>query len=270
MPDLKPCPTRYFDLQQGDCLELMKEIPDGSVDMVLCDLPYGILNKSNRLARWDVLIDFDALWHEYGRITKDDAAIVLFAGGMFTATTMLSNPQLWRYNLVWKKGNRPTGFLDAKKRPLRIHEDICVFYKKQPTYNPQFTYGEKVHSRGAAGNRKGKAGRNGCYGEFKTTPSVKTNLKYPVSVVDIAKEHPQKFHSTQKPVALCEWLIKTYTNPGETVLDNCMGSGSTGVACVNTGRNFIGMDLDQGYFDIADKRISDAFNRRVGEGEKDG
>lgn len=245
----------------GDCIEIMKQIPDKSIDMILCDLPYGVLNDKNAMAQWDRVIPFDELWREYRRITKDNGAIVLFAGGMFTADLMSSNRTMWRYNLVWKKGNRPTGFLNAKKQPLRIHEDICVFYKKQPTYNPQFTIGKKCHSRGNAGNGKGKGGRNGCYGEFKNTPTIMTNLKYPLSIVDVAKEHPQKYHSTQKPVALLEYLIKTYTNEGETVLDNCMGSGSTGVACVKTGRIFIGIELVEDYYNIAQRRIEEAENR---------
>ena len=242
-------------LMQGDCLELMKGIADKSVDMILCDLPYGMLNTKNPNAQWDNIIPFDALWQGYKRVIKDNGAIVLFASGMFTANLMESNRQMWKYNLVWKKGNRPTGFLNAKKQPLRITEDICVFYRKQPTYNPQFTIGEKVHSRGNAGNGRGKQGRNGCYGEFKCTPAILTNEKYPLSIVDIPKEHPQKYHPTQKPVALLEYLMKTYTNEGDTVLDNTMGSGSTGVACVNTHRRFIGIELDETYFNIAKERI---------------
>lgn len=242
------------ELMQGDCLELMKCIRDKSIDMILCDLPYGVLNKGNPNEKWDRVIPFSELWLQYERIIKDHGAIVLFANGMFTADLMQSNRKLWKYNLVWKKGNRPTGFLNAKKQPLRLNEDICVFYKKQPTYNPQFTFGEKVHSRG---NSVGKQGRNGCYGNFKTTPSVMTNEKYPVSIIDIAKEHPQKYHPTQKPVALLQYLVKTYTNEGDTVLDNCMGSGSTGVACVKTGRNFIGFELDEKYFEMAKKRIEE-------------
>ncbi len=245
-------------LLHGDCLELMKNIPDGSIDMILCDLPYGILNKQNKNAKWDSVLPFDLLWANYKRIIKNNGAIILFSSGMFTADVMKSAPKMWRYNLVWKKGNRPTGFLNAKKQPLRINEDICVFYKKQPTYNPQFTIGEKCHSRGGAGNSTDKQGRNGCYGEFKNTPVIMTNEKYPLSIIDIPKEHPQIYHPTQKPVALLEYLIKTYTNEGENVLDNCMGSGSTGVACVNTNRDFIGIELDKQYFDIAVNRIAEA------------
>lgn len=245
-----------IELKQGDCLEVMKTIPDKSIDMILCDLPYGVLNKKNPNAKWDRVIPLSDLWNQYSRIIKDNGAIVLFASGMFTADLIQSNKKLWKYNLVWKKGNRPTGFLNAKKQPLRIHEDICVFYKKQPTYNPQFTIGDKCHKRGGAGNSAQKKGRNGCYDEFKSTPVVMTNKKYPLSVIDVPKEHPQTYHPTQKPVALCEYLVRTYTNEGDTVLDNCMGSGTTGVACKHLNRNFIGIELEEHYFSIAKERIN--------------
>lgn len=189
----------------------------------------------------------------YQRIIKNNGAIVLFGQGMFSAKLMMSNPKMWRYNLVWKKGKRISGFLNANRCPLRNHEDIMVFYKKQPTYNPQMTIGEKSHNRGGGSHKHTQR----CYDEFKDIPTALTNEKYPLSVIDIDKEHPQSFHPTQKPVALCEWLIKTYTNPGDTVLDNCMGSGSTGVACVRTGRDFIGMELNDDYYAIACKRIDE-------------
>lgn len=255
-----------YKLMQGDCLELMKGIPDKSVDMILCDLPYGVLNKSNKHAKWDNLIPFEPLWEQYERIIKNNGAIVLFGSGMFTADLMQSNRKLWKYNLIWKKGNRPTGFLNAKRQPLRINEDICVFYKNQPTYNPQFTIGNKCHTRGGAGNSVQKQGRNGCYGAFNITPVVLTNEKYPVSIIDIPKEYPQKYHPTQKPVALLEYLIKTYTNEGDLVLDNCIGSGSTGVAAINTNRRFIGIELDEQYFKIAENRINEAIKNKESEG----
>lgn len=249
-------------IKQGDCLELMGEIPDKSIDLILCDLPYGVLNKRNPKAKWDCVIPFEPLWREYERLLKDNGAVLLFASGMFTADLMHSNRKMWKYNLVWKKGNRPTGFLNAKKQPLRLTEDICVFYKKQPTYNPQFTIGEKCHTRANYGNGKGKNACNGCYGKFKVTPVVLTNQKYPVSIIDIPKEHPQKYHSTQKPVALLEYLIKTYTNENDVVLDNCMGSGSTCVAAINTNRHYIGFELDKSYFEIAEKRIEETKQER--------
>ena len=240
-----------------DCIAGMELIPDKSVDLVLCDLPYGVLNRKNPNAKWDCVIPFDVLWQQYERITKDAAAIVLFASGMFTSDLMQSNRKLWKYNLVWKKGNRPTGFLNAKKQPLRITEDICVFYNKQPTYNPQFSVGDKCHARGGAGNASQKQARNGCYGEFGATPVVMTNEKYPLSIIDIPKEHPQTYHPTQKPVALLEYLIKTYSNEGDTVLDNCFGSGSTLLAALNTGRHCIGFETEPKYFDTAAERLSE-------------
>ena len=144
-----------IELIHGDCLIEMQKIPDGSIDAVICDLPYGVLNRSNRSAKWDSVIPLDKLWEHYRRIVKENGAIVLFAQGMFTARLMMSNPDMWRYNLIWDKINRPTGFLDANRKPLRIHEDICVFYRSQPTYNPQFTYGSVNHSRGKPGNAIG-------------------------------------------------------------------------------------------------------------------
>lgn len=234
----------------------MDLIPDGSVDLILCDLPYGMLNSKNPNAKWDSVIPFPDLWAHYKRVLKNNGAVVLFANGMFTSDLMQSNRKMWKYNLIWKKGNRPTGFLNAKKQPLRISEDICVFYDKQPTYNPQFSIGDTCHNRGGAGNAIQKQGRNGCYGEFKSTPVVLTNEKYPLSIIDIPKEHPQSYHPTQKPVALLEYLIRTYTNEGDTVLDNCFGSGSTLIAAVNTGRACIGFEKEKKYFDVAAKRLS--------------
>ena len=254
-----------IDLHNGDCLELMKDIPDKSIDMILCDLPYGVLNKSNPNAKWDSVIPFEDLWKEYLRIIKDNGAIVLFGSGMFTANLMISNSKLWKYNLVWKKGDRTSGFLNAKKMPLRNHEDICVFYKKLPVYNPQMEKCEphkRNHSKGNMLNPQA----NNCYGNFVEVPTIISDEKYPKSVINIQPEHKEFYHPTQKPVALCECLIKTYTDEGDTVLDNCMGSGTTGVACINTGRNFIGIELDEGYFDIAQKRIQAALEKEADNG----
>ena len=235
----------------------MKDIPDGSVDMILCDLPYGVLNRSNHEAKWDSCLPFQALWEQYKRIAKKDAAIVLFASGMFTANLMRSAPDLWRYNLVWKKGERTTGFLNAKRMPLRNHEDICVFYRKPPNYNPQMEKCE-LHKRNHSRGNLEKPHKNRLYGSYVEVPSVISDEKYPKSVINIQTEHKGFYHPSQKPVPLLEYLINTYTNPGDVVLDNCMGSGSTGVACVNTGRKFIGMELDKEYFDIAVRRIAAA------------
>jgi len=243
-----------LSLYHGDCLDVMPTLPDKSVDMVLADLPYGCLNKSNKHAQWDKEIDLAALWVELLRICKGNAAIVLFAQGLFSAKLMMSQPKLYRYSLVWDKINRPTGFLDAKRKPLKIHEDILIFYRALPTYNPQMSYGDKVHSRGKCGNAVGGS-QNRCYGNFRQTESVMTNEKYPNTICRFAKEHGAYHHPTQKPVALLEYLIRTYSNEGDTVLDCTMGSGSTMVACANTGRRGIGIELMQEYYDIAVKRV---------------
>ena len=240
-------------LHQGDCLELMKGIPDGSIDMILCDLPYGATQNKK-----DVRLPFDQLWSAYERIIKNDGAIVLFGQGVFYVDLVNSNRKLFRYDLVWDK-QLISGFLNAKRMPLRRHEQIAVFYKKLPTYNPQFTQGKPLHSKGVS--YKDKEHKNQNYGAFHMTDDNRAGSteKYPTSILSHAKSHPSVAkHPTEKPVALLEYLIKTYTNEGDVVLDNCMGSGSTGVACVNTGRDFIGMELDEGYFEVAKKRIIDA------------
>lgn len=230
----------------------MQRIPDKSVDMILCDLPYGVLNKRNK---WDSQIPFEKLWDEYKRIIKDNGVIALFGQGMFTANCMKSNEKMWKYNLVWKKAERTSGFLNANKMPMRNHEDIMIFYDKQPTYNPQYTYGHKpAHKRGKSGTA---IERNNCYGDYVTyeTRDYEDGRRFPKSVIDIDREHPP-IHPTQKPVALCEWLIKTYTNEGETVLDNCIGSGSTAIACINTKRKFIGFENESTYYELAKNRVN--------------
>lgn len=243
--------TENIKLLQGDCLELMNDINNKSIDLILCDLPYGQTARN----KWDTVIPFEPLWEQYTRIIKDNGAIVLFANGMFTADLMYSNRKMWRYNLVWDKV-LPSGFLNAKKMPMRSHEDICVFYKKPPTYNPQMIEGKECHSRGnAVGKSQDEFSRNTNYGELKAV-QTDGNLKYPKSILTYQKPHPStSVHPTQKPVELLEWIIKTYTEEGEVVLDNCMGSGSTGVAVINTNRRFVGIELDNTYFNIAENRI---------------
>ena len=230
-----------IDLRQGDCLELMKDIPDKSIDMILCDLPYGTTRN-----KWDSVIPLDKLWEQYERIIKENGAIILFSQMPFTAELTHSNLKLFKYEWIWEKDNG-TGFLNAKKKPLKIHENILVFYKKLPTYNPQMRTGFKPY--------KCKQGRHSTnYGLYEQGYITESNgERYPIDIIEFKKD--SGLHPTQKPVALLEYLIKTYTNEGETVLDNCMGSGSTGVACVNTNRNFIGIELDEKYFEIAKQRI---------------
>ena len=239
-----------IQIKQGDCLELMKEIPDKSIDMILCDLPYGTTqNKS------DIIIPFDKLWNSYERIIKDNGAIVLFAQGVFYVDLINSNRKLFRYDLIWDKV-LTSGFLNAKRMPLRQHEQIAVFYKKLPKYNPQFTSGKPLHSKGKTYKDKPIVNQN--YGVFHTADDSRAGSteKYPTSILKFQKPHPSiSVHRTQKSVELLEWLINTYTDEGETILDNCMGSGSTGVACINTNRNFIGYELDEHYFQIAKERL---------------
>ena len=242
-----------IDLRLGDCLEVMKDIPDKSIDMILCDLPYGVTANKK-----DVALPFDKLWEQYCRVIKDNGCIVLFGQGLFFVDLIKSNVQMFRYDIVWDK-SLTSGFLNAKRMPLRQHEQLAIFYKKQPTYNPQFTQGKPLHGKGTA--YKTKQPQNNNYGFFENTEDNRKGCtdKYPTSIFRFSKPHPSKaVHPTQKPVALLEYLIKTYTNEGETVLDNCMGSGSTGVACVNTNRNFIGIELDENYFNIAKERIEEA------------
>ena len=228
-----------------DCLEGMKRIDDKSIDMILCDLPYGTTQN-----KWDSVIPLDELWKEYKRIIKDNGVIVLTSQGIFTAKLMLSNEKWFKYKLVWVK-SKATNFLNAKKQPLRKHEDICVFYNKQPQYNPQMTEGEPYDK----GVRKNQL--TGSYGDFNPVHVKSEGMRYPTDVVyfKTAESEGKVYHSTQKPVALFEYLIKTYTDEGETVLDNCIGSGTTAVACLNTNRNFIGFELDEGYWKIANERI---------------
>jgi site-specific DNA-methyltransferase (adenine-specific) len=237
-----------MNLMNGDCLQLMTTIPDKSVDMILADLPYG--TTANKM---DVVIPFDKLWEHYERIIKDNGAIVLFGQGTFYIDMVNSNRKMFKYDLVWDKV-LTTGFLNSKRQPLRRHEQIALFYKKPPVYNPQMSKGKPLHARGMTGELV-----NNNYGKM-TMPKVDNRVgsteKYPTSVLSFSKPHPASSnHPTEKPVELLEYLIKTYTNEGDTVLDNTMGSGSTGVAAVNLGRDFIGIEMNTDYFNIAKQRI---------------
>lgn len=229
-----------IELLQGDCLELMKDIPDKSVDMILADLPYGTTRN-----KWDSVIPFGPLWKHYERIIKDNGAIVLTASQPFTTSLIASNKKLYKYVWYWKK-TKPSNHLNAKRQPLRTIEDIVVFYKKQATYNPKMTKRDKPITGTDTGSQT-------TYGKTKGGYSKEYTHKYPVNLLSFPRD--KQLHPTQKPVALFEYLIETYTNEGETVLDNVMGSGTTGVACKNLNRNFIGMELDEDYFKVAKERI---------------
>lgn len=236
------------DLYSGDCLILMQEIPDQSLDMILCDLPYGVTAKNH----WDSVIPFEPLWEQYRRIIKPNGCIALFAQGMFMSKLMMSAADIWRYNLIWQKTS-PTGFLNANRMPLRSHEEICIFYKKLPTYNPQKLSGQPRKVSTAHHHKDSKKSTD--YGDYNFSTYDSTE-RYPTSVLTFASDKQKcALHPTQKPVSLCEYLIKTYTNEGDIVLDNCMGSGTTGIAAQNLNRNFIGIELDESYYQIALERI---------------
>lgn len=245
----------------GDCINCLKDVPDESVDLIITDLPYGVLNDQNEKAQWDKPINLKDLWREYKRIIKIDSPIILFSQGMFTAELMVSQPKLWRYNLIWEK-DRPTGFLNANRMPLRSHEDICIFYAKLPVYHPQMIPCLPKERSHPIGNGKHKE-LNQHYGDFNRIhqPTIR-NEKFPKSIIKIPKEHKcdGKAHPTQKPIELCEWLIKTYSDEGDTVLDSCMGSGSTGVAALKTHRKFIGIEINPEYYKLAVNNINSIKN----------
>ena len=236
-----------INLIQGDCLEEMKNIPDGSIDLVLTDPPYG-----TTACKWDTVIPFEPMWEQLKRVTKKNGAIVLFGSQPFTSALVMSNPKMFKYEWVWEK-ERPTNPLLCKKQPPKYTENILTFYRKQPTYNPQ-----KI-------KRKEENKRNNKPRNYKDQTKVETE-KYAEMVLSGSSDEiyqpnilripmQRGLHPTQKPVALMEYLITTYTNEGETVLDFTMGSGTTGVACKNLNRNFIGIELDEKYFNIAKERI---------------
>lgn len=237
-----------IDIRNNDCLIEMESIADQSIDMILCDLPYGTTQN-----KWDSVIPFEPLWEQYRRIVKPNAAIVLTAQNMFTARLILGASDIYRYSLIWEK-THAGGFLNAKRMPLQAHEDVCIFYRKLPVYNPQMEAG-KPYTKKAVSDGDGKN-----YGKFSRAGQVTVNdgLRYPRSVLKFSNDNHGSVHPTQKPVALMEYLIRTYTNEGDVVLDNCMGSGTTGVACVNSGRHFVGIEKDPEYFRIAKERIEAA------------
>ena len=253
---------------KGDCLEVMKEIPAKSIDMILCDLPYGTTQN-----HWDSVIPTDQLWSHYERIIKDKGVIALTGQGLFTANLMLSNPRLFKYKITWVK-SKPTNFLNAKKQPLRKHEDICIFYKSQPAYNPQMTYGEPYNK----GFRKDQF--TGSYGDFKTVEVKSNGERYPTDVVyfKTAESEGEVYHPTQKPLELGRYLIRTFTKEGEVVLDNTCGSGSFLVSAVLEGRKFIGIEKNEDvylfkkhkvdYIEVSKKRIKEAETQYRAESNK--
>jgi site-specific DNA-methyltransferase (adenine-specific) len=243
-------------LYNEDCLDCMKKIDDKSIDCIVTDLPFGQTSRN----KWDTVIPFEPLWEQYERIIKDRGAIILFANGMFTADLMHSNRKLWKYNLIWEK-TQPTGFLNAKKMPLRSHEDICIFYKKPPTYNPQMTDGHERKVSKASHHVNAKDTTN--YGESGWTDYDSTK-RYPKSIWTFAKDTQKSaYHSTQKPVALIEELIKTYSNPGDLILDSCAGSMTTAIAAMNTNRNYICIEKDEDIFKVGQKRIAEYVNQQL-------
>lgn len=237
------------ELLHGDCLELMKEIPDGSVDMILADLPYG-----TTACKWDTIIPFEPLWEQYERVIGKNGAIVLTASQPFTSALVMSNPKWFKYSWVWQKSRAANGMI-ARHQPLKYHEEVLIFGKGRVTYNPQgiVRVNEEASQGGVSSDIKGNQKRDRKY--------IKKYTNYP-STIQPFKSEGKTVHPTQKPVPLMEYLIKTYTNEGDTVLDNVMGSGTTGVACKNLGRKFIGMELDEEYFNVAKERIE---NHEVGE-----
>jgi site-specific DNA-methyltransferase (adenine-specific) len=239
-----------IELHNGDCLEIMKNIPDKSVDMILCDLPYGVTKM-----KWDCIIPYDNLWGEYNRIIKDNGNIVLFSSGLFTLSLIQSNIKNFRYKLIWKK-NVPTGMSSAKYRPMKYYEEICVFGNSKGTYNPIMK--ERIGVGKECYNYDHYCGDNNHIQLEKQKRRYDPDWVQPSDVLEfnVVPNRNGKLHPTQKPVDLCEWLIKTYSNEGDTILDNCMGSGTTGVACKNTNRNFIGIELDTNYFNIAQERLN--------------
>ena len=237
-----------------DCLEGMKRIPDKSVDMILCDLPYG-----TTACKWDTIIPFEPLWEQYERVIKDNGAIILTASQPFTSALVMSNPKLFKCEWIWHK-NIPSGFALAKRQPMKAQESVLVFYRRQATYNKQDTFSNIGDRKLGGSNGKRAKAKKGVYGNMKTVEN-EIKLKEVVSprtVLDIKCVPRAKgtLHPTQKPVELMEYLIKTYTNENETVLDNVMGSGTTAIAAINTNRKYIGFELDETYFNLANERIS--------------
>jgi site-specific DNA-methyltransferase (adenine-specific) len=235
----------------------MKKLDDKKIDMILCDLPYG-----TTACKWDSIVPFEPLWEQYKRIIKDNGAIVLTASQPFTSKLISSNYEMFKYEWIWEK-TQATGHLDAKKKPMKAHENICVFYKKQATYNPQKTQGHERKVSLAKHKRNTEKNQTEVYHKSDNFTDYDTTERYPRSVIIFASDKQKcALHPTQKPVALFEYLIKTYSNEGDLILDNCIGSGTTAIACINTNRKYIGIEKDEEYFKIATKRIEE-LNQKV-------
>lgn len=239
----------FNGVYQGNCLELMQQIGDRSIDLILCDLPYGTTDCA-----WDVIIPMAPLWEQYNRIIKNNGAILLFSQQPFTTDLINSNRKMFRYEIIWEK-KKAVGFLNANKMPLRCHEVILVFYKKLPTYNPQFTQG-KPYSKHSGG-----MSTTSIYRPYKPLHRRNAGNRYPRDVIHISGQKEGRYHPTQKPVPLLEYLLKTYTHKHQVVLDNCCGSGSTGVACVNTNRRFILIEQNEKFVNVTRERIQSALNK---------
>lgn len=241
---------QYNTLIKGNCLEVMKTLPDKSVNLILCDLPYNVTSM-----KWDSIIPFEDLWKEYKRILSPTGNIILFSSGLFTLNLIQSNIKDFRYKLIWKK-NVPTGMSSAKYRPMKYYEEICIFGNAKATYNPVMK--KRIGIGKACYNYDHYCGSNNHINLDKQKRRYDPDFVQPSDILEfnVVPNRRGKLHPTQKPVELLEYLIKTYSNEGDIVLDNCMGSGSTGVACVNTNRNFIGIELDEKYFEIAQKRLN--------------
>ncbi len=238
---------------QGDCLELMKDIPDKSIDMILCDLPYGTTK-----CFWDIVIPFEPLWLQYKRIIKDTGAIVLFGSQPFTTDLIMSNRKMYKYELIWQK-SVPTGMAQSSYMPMKYHENICVFYKNLPIFNKIFSERAESAKNRAKSPLSGSSNKSNHVNLGKQTPKqydpLWVNPKSIIEIKSVPNSGGYKLHPTQKPVKLFEYLIKTYTNEGDLVLDNCAGSGTTGIACINTKRDYILMELDESYYKLINKRI---------------
>ena len=237
-----------------DCLIGMQKIEDKSIDMIMCDLPYGTTNRN----KWDIIIPFASMWEQYSRVIKDNGAILLFADEPFTSELILSNKKMFKQRITWDK-DRGAGFLNAKKMLLKQTEDICLFYKKPPTYNPQMVQAQADRIRPIS-TKSTESNNYGKVDKVQAGEDYNPELRYPTNLIKFSSmtgecNNLNRLHPTQKPIELIEWLIKTYSNKDELILDNCMGSGSTAIACINTNRNYIGFELEDTYYNLANERI---------------